>query len=105
MKLRGAPYRIRTYDVLIRSQSLYPAEVTARCITYNCIIKNLRQVKIKKNNICGRQVTIKNNPAGAGCNVLAESWGFEPQIGFESYTRLAGEHLQPLGQLSEAALR
>lgn len=32
--------------------------------------------------------------------VLAESWGFEPQIGFESYTRLAGEHLQPLGQLS-----
>ena len=26
--LRGAAYRIRTYDVLIRSQTLYPAEVT-----------------------------------------------------------------------------
>ena len=24
----GAAYRIRTYDVLIRSQTLYPAEVT-----------------------------------------------------------------------------
>ena len=32
---------------------------------------------------------------------LAESWGFEPQIGFASYTRLAGEHLRPLGQLSK----
>ena len=31
---------------------------------------------------------------------MAESWGFEPQIGFASYTRLAGEHLRPLGQLS-----
>lgn len=31
---------------------------------------------------------------------VAESWGFEPQIRFVAYTRLAGEHLRPLGQLS-----
>ena len=30
----GAAYRIRTYDVLIRSQTLYPAEVTPRLIDY-----------------------------------------------------------------------
>jgi hypothetical protein len=38
--------------------------------------------------------------AGGGYFCLAESWGFEPQIGFAPYTRLAGEHLRPLGQLS-----
>ena len=32
--LRGAAYRIRTYDVLIRSQTLYPAEVTPRLVDY-----------------------------------------------------------------------
>ena len=32
LRLRGAPYRIRTYDALIRSQVLYPAEVTARAV-------------------------------------------------------------------------
>ena len=30
----GAAYRIRTYDVLIRSQTLYPAEVTPRLVEY-----------------------------------------------------------------------
>ena len=30
----GAAYRIRTYDVLIRSQTLYPAEVTPRLVDY-----------------------------------------------------------------------
>ena len=30
----GAAYRIRTYDVLIRSQTLYPAEVTPRLDDY-----------------------------------------------------------------------
>ena len=39
------------------------------------------------------------NHAGLQSN-LAESWGFEPQIEFAPYTRLAGEHLRPLGQLS-----
>ena len=29
-RIRGAAYRIRTCDVLIRSQALYPAEVTPR---------------------------------------------------------------------------
>ena len=32
--LRGAAYRIRTYDVLIRSQTLYPAEVTPQRTDY-----------------------------------------------------------------------
>ena len=32
--LNGAAYRIRTYDVLIRSQTLYPAEVTPQRKTY-----------------------------------------------------------------------
>ena len=36
---------------------------------------------------------------------LAESWGFEPQMGFGAHTRLAGEHLRPLGQLSVTARR
>ena len=30
----GAAYRIRTYDVLIRSQTLYPAEVTPQRTDY-----------------------------------------------------------------------
>ena len=30
LRIRGAAYRIRTCDVLIRSQTLYPAEVTPR---------------------------------------------------------------------------
>ena len=35
--LRGAAYRIRTYDALIRSQVLYPAEVTPRSVSYNAV--------------------------------------------------------------------
>ena len=35
--LRGAAYRIRTYDALIRSQVLYPAEVTPRVVIYNAV--------------------------------------------------------------------
>ena len=34
LNLRGAAYRIRTYDALIRSQVLYPAEVTPRLVDY-----------------------------------------------------------------------
>ena len=33
----GAPCRIRTYDALIRSQVLYPAEVTPRAVIYNAV--------------------------------------------------------------------
>ena len=33
LKFNGAAYRIRTYDALIRSQVLYPAEVTPRALT------------------------------------------------------------------------
>ena len=34
---RGAAYRIRTCDVLIRSQTLYPAEVTPHCKGRVCL--------------------------------------------------------------------
>ena len=34
LKSIGAAYRIRTYDVLIRSQTLYPAEVTPQRTDY-----------------------------------------------------------------------
>ena len=37
LNLCGAAYRIRTYDALIRSQVLYPAEVTPRAIIYNAV--------------------------------------------------------------------
>ena len=33
----GAAYRIRTCDVLIRSQTLYPAEVTPHCKEVVCL--------------------------------------------------------------------
>ena len=41
----GAAYRIRTCDVLIRSQTLYPAEVTPQRKTYNAIGPLLRQAR------------------------------------------------------------
>jgi hypothetical protein len=34
-------------------------------------------------------------------NHLAESEGFEPSMGDKTHTPLAGERLQPLGQLSK----
>ena len=42
----GAAYRIRTYDVLIRSQTLYPAEVTPQRIIHNATAPRSRQEKI-----------------------------------------------------------
>ena len=45
--LRGAAYRIRTYDALIRSQVLYPAEVTPRAIENNATHPPARQAKLK----------------------------------------------------------
>jgi hypothetical protein len=52
--------------------------------------------------LCSVSKMAENETAATGAAVkgLAESWGFEPQRGFESPTRLAGEHLRPLGQLS-----
>ena len=44
----GAAYRIRTYDVLIRSQTLYPAEVTPRLVDYYAHGLNNRQAFFKK---------------------------------------------------------
>ena len=44
----GAAYRIRTYDVLIRSQTLYPAEVTPRLVDYYAHRLNKGQVFFEK---------------------------------------------------------
>ena len=44
----GAAYRIRTYDVLIRSQTLYPAEVTPRLIDYYAHGLNIGQAFFQK---------------------------------------------------------
>ena len=45
LKSIGAAYRIRTYDVLIRSQTLYPAEVTPQRKTYETILVNWSQAQ------------------------------------------------------------
>lgn len=42
----GAAYRIRTCDVLIRSQTLYPAEVTPQRKRYNGMRPRMRQAII-----------------------------------------------------------
>ena len=44
----GAAYRIRTYDVLIRSQTLYPAEVTPQLVDYYAQGLNNGQVFFQK---------------------------------------------------------
>ena len=44
----GAAYRIRTYDVLIRSQTLYPAEVTPRLVDYYAHGLNIGQAFFRK---------------------------------------------------------
>ena len=46
--LRGAAYRIRTYDALIRSQVLYPAEVTPRLVDYYAHGLNIGQAFFQK---------------------------------------------------------
>ena len=103
--LRGAAYRIRTYDALIRSQVLYPAEVTPRARKYIASHAPIRQARIGK-NFAGSKLfflypvlpavfrgltlgailregakakTRRRIRAGGLCS-LAESWGFEPQI-------------------------
>ena len=42
--------------------------------------------------------------AGPRWEKMAEREGFEPSVGVSPHTRLAGEHLQPLGHLSGGAL-
>ena len=43
----GAAYRIRTYDVLIRSQTLYPAEVTPQRKTYKTTLAYWSQAQFQ----------------------------------------------------------
>ena len=38
-------------------------------------------------------------------NYMAEKEGFEPSVGYKTYTPLAGERLQPLGHLSEKFIK
>lgn len=68
--LSGAPGESRTPDHLVRSQVLYPTELRAHV------------------EIQSKQIT------------LVEREGFEPSMGFNAHTPLAGERLQPLGHLS-----
>ena len=49
LKTIGAAYRIRTYDVLIRSQTLYPAEVTPQRTDYYARDPSMGQATIWKN--------------------------------------------------------
>ena len=49
LKSIGAAYRIRTYDVLIRSQTLYPAEVTPQRTDYYAREPPMGQATIRKN--------------------------------------------------------
>ena len=44
----GAPCRIRTYDILIRSQTLYPAELMAQRMGYNRTAPGVRQDLFQK---------------------------------------------------------
>ena len=48
LKSIGAAYRIRTYDVLIRSQTLYPAEVTPQRTDYYARDPSMGQATIWK---------------------------------------------------------
>ena len=51
----GAAYRIRTCDVLIRSQTLYPAEVTPQRVVYIAIASQWRQPTISNFFLAGDQ--------------------------------------------------
>ena len=77
LSLRGAAYRIRTYDALIRSQVLYPAEVTPRAVIYNAVPSPICPTGISKceggvmanGNAADERLINKENPpwlAGAG---------------------------------------
>ena len=83
MNFNGAPRKIRTPDLLIRSQTLYPAELAAqngiRFIAYKRVFVNL----------------FPNKNGGEG--------GIRTP-GSLRYTRLAGGHHRPLGHLSATCL-
>ena len=97
----GAAYRIRTYDVLIRSQTLYPAEVTPRLDDYyahglnngqaffrkkllNLVFTHLRQFRATWIGRHSKTVTQlcryirKASVAGGFKNQLVRRIGFEP---------------------------
>src|SRR5690606_30358031 len=84
--LDGAPGRIRTSDPQVRSLVLYPAEL--RALSRKIMAVESRSVK---------RFFMRWN---ATAIELAESEGFEPSMEFNPHTPLAGEPLQPLGQLS-----
>ena len=80
--LHGAPGEIRTPDRSVRSRVLYPAELRALYVAeyYPYFLTPCQLILIL---------------------ILAESEGFEPSMGDKAHTPLAGERLQPLGQLSK----
>jgi hypothetical protein len=74
----SAPDRIRTCDLRFRRPTLYPAE--------------LRAQRVPEDSERSAPFAARKGPA--------ERAGFEPAMGFDPHTRLAGECLQPLGHLS-----
>ena len=80
----GAPRRIRTSDIRIRSPTLYPAEPWA----LNVLIKfgSLSNTLMKSTQFFKK---------------LAERAGFEPAVHLlGAYNRLAGDRFRPLSHLS-----
>ncbi len=60
----GAAYRIRTYDVLIRSQTLYPAEVTPQRKTYKTTLVSWSQAQSQTffENMLLTQLRMRQHP-------------------------------------------
>ena len=101
--LDGAPGRIRTSDPQVRSLVLYPAELRARSrkiMTNHC--KSVKPFHVFAARLANfrRRLRARQKPRDGDFLKLAESEGFEPSMGVKAHTPLAGEPLQPLGQLS-----
>ena len=81
LSLRGAAYRIRTYDALIRSQVLYPAEVTPRAVGYIATCAHGRQAsgrkKLEKVRRCWSEGVMqsKKDPPRGGATGPSRSGG------------------------------
>ena len=71
MKLNGAPGEIRTPDLLIRSQSLYPAELRAHAI--GCRPNHRQGIRVHAGAQFRRQATVAVSGTGAGGGIRGNS--------------------------------
>ena len=83
-RAKAAPQGIRTPDLLVRSQTLYPAELAAH-ILFSRDSAPIRRFRM-------------------GLTSLRRERDSNPRYG-SPYTPLAGEHLRPLGHLSSERKR